>query len=1188
LYLKKMSMYGFKSFAGRVELEFKQGIAGIVGPNGVGKSNISDAIRWAMGEQSPRILRGSRMQDVIFSGAAGRRPLGYAEVVLVFDNSDHFLNVDYDEVTVARRVYRSGESEYLLNGVQCRLRDVQDLFSGTGLGREAYSVVEQGKIDAVLSARPEDRRAVFDEAAGITKYRLRKRDAERRLVEVRADQLRVSDVAAEIARQLPVLRAQADQAVAWRGLSDELRQLELDLLCHDLARANAARTEAQRQIEAMTDRIHAAAASCAQAEAAAEAARVAAADAESRADALHSALGEARAEAERRAGMYQLARERLEAATQRCTELESELEDAKVQLAEAEGQRVQATEAFAECRAEHEAAQAEMAQVRVEASRARQEREAAESALDQAKARLFEVLSTCADLRSAKAAREAEARNRQARAERLTLQVQTKQAELAELERAGSAAAVAVADAKRRIDEAAAHHRSCLDKHQQAQARMRAAEAAVSRCNAMLASLEASYSSLAAIQRDYEGYGRAVRTLLADNSWKKAGLLGAVAELVTAPKEYEAAIEAALGSAVQNIVASTADVARRAVEELKRQRAGRATFLPLDILRPQRAAASEIPGFGQGRGQAYASGVVGLAADLVQADPAYRKVVDYLLGRVLVVDTLESGIRLARAGCRLRMATLDGDLISGAGAITGGERNDRQSGLIGRVRRLKELGEELQQARTQAAEAAAERERTQVALQASQKAVADAEDAVAAARNAQAEAARRLETVTLQAAAVREALSDLQLELDQLSGEAAAAVLEDIDSALAASAERQKELESEVARLTELTARQRRLEDECSRLNAAASGRLAAAVERLSSSRADLARAERRLAERGANVARLQAELAAAREDLARLESEVAEAEAAAAVAAARYEEDRDRLDHALAARAEATQAAATAEREVRSARRAESSLAEKLREASVEEARRAAEFESARERLEDAYDMDVQAALNRPPSALNRDDMCERIDALRAEMEAMGPINHTAPEEAAALGERYQFLTAQLQDLEEAQESLIQVIRECDRACTEQFHATFEQLRVEFSDIFTEIFGGGTADLVLEDPSRSLECGIEIVCQPPGKRLTRMSLLSGGEKSLVAIALLFAIMRVKPSPVCVFDEIDAALDEANLARFVEMLRSIARTVQVIIVTHRKRTMECADVLYGVTMEEQGVSKVFSLVAPSH
>lgn len=1182
MHLKKLSLYGFKSFAGRVDLDLAPGVVGIVGPNGVGKSNISDALRWALGEQSPRILRGSRMQDVIFSGSSQRRSLGYAEVVLVFDNSDGFLNVDYSEVTVARRVHRSGESEYLLNGVQCRLRDIQDLFSGTGLGREAYSVVEQGKIDAILSARPEDRRSVFDEAAGIMKYRMRKRDAERKLVEVRADQLRVGDLTAELGRQLPVLRTQAEEAIAWRELTSKLAESEQALLCSDLKRIDAARSELSAKIASLDDQANAAAAKLAESEAALEMARIALAEAEGRVDSLHVAVGEARAAAERSMGKHGVVLERHAGAQARVKAMESDLVSADEQLkaARADYDTVSAdTKASRAVLAEAEEA---MDHARMALFGATDAREKCESELDSSKTRLFDVLARGAELRTEQSSHEASARSGLARATRLNQQIEHKRLEIDALDAALHQAVAEMESSEKGRDHSLIQQTQALALAENASRRLEQLDNDLRQCKAKVATLQAAHGSLQGLQRDYEGYGRAVRALLSGDTWKRRGLIGVVAELIKSPADYEAAIESALGGALQNIITVTADVAELAVAELKRLKAGRATFLPLDILRPQSVSPNEIP-----RGK---PGVCGIASELVEFDPAYAKVVQYLLGRVLVVNDLASGTALVRSGCRLRIATLDGDLISAAGAITGGERNDRQSGLMSRVRRLEEMGRDLEQAQALAREVTEAQKEAQAELTQANATVQAASADTAQAHLAHQQAVQALEAVRSNIAAARDALEALVLEDESLKADgASAAQSAQMRAERMAELNAEKELlEKSVADLASRILCLREAESATAIAHSEASAKLAAAKERAASADAERLRRSRELAGLSGRVESLRAEAERTRQELIVLQQQIDEAESESANAAAEHSTAQAELDKAMVARSEASEVVAVADKAARAARRMEVSIGEKLREASVAEARKAAECEGLAQRLWDEYGIGAEDALALPTAELNRSDTVTQVEQLRAQLESLGPVNHTAPEESAALAERYDFLSKQLTDLESAQNSLFGVVRECDRICTIQFLDTFEELRGEFADMFTEIFGGGTADLVLEDPSNPLECGVEIVCQPPGKRLASLSLLSGGEKSLVAIALLFAIMRVKPSPVCVLDEIDAALDEANVARFVEILKSISSRVQVLIVTHRKRTMECADTLFGVTMEEQGVSKVLSLRAPSY
>ena len=701
MHLKKLSLYGFKSFAGRVDLDLAPGIVGIVGPNGVGKSNISDALRWAMGEQSARLLRGSRMQDVIFAGSQSRKGLGYAEVSLVFDNSDQFLSIGFDEVTVTRKVYRSGEAEYLLNGVPCRLRDVVDLFSGTGLGREAYSVVEQGKIDAILSARPDDRRSLFDEASGITKYRARKNQAQRRLLEVRADQLRVNDVASELGRQLPLLEAQAEKALRWQKLSERLSALDVDLLSCELSHMSKRLDGLRAEIRSLQDQEHALTAKAAECEASLEEARVRAAQAESEVEALHARVSEARAAAERDNGHLNLAMQRHQALAERCGQLATMVASTRERRSKLSDDYNIACLSARQAHAEYAQRGSAARQTEELISELTASRRAAEAEVEECKSALFDALARASDLRSRVRAGEDSMKYNRSRTARIRAQLDEKNRERARLEE--------------EVERIAREGRALIDQSVEADSRVSRARVALqagraeeelaaeraARARADESSIGAAYASLSALQRNYEGYGRAVRALLTSDEWRHAGLLGVVGELVRAPREYERAIEAALGPAVQNIIAMTSSVSEAAISYLKESRAGRATFLPLDILRPSPVPRSQIP--------PAARGVIGLASELAESAPEHRRAVDYLLGRVLVVQDLACGVALIKSGVRLRMVTPDGDQISAGGAMTGGEATDRQGGLLARARRLEELEEQLEQARLESAKAESDR-----------------------------------------------------------------------------------------------------------------------------------------------------------------------------------------------------------------------------------------------------------------------------------------------------------------------------------------------------------------------------------------------------------------------------------------------------------------------------------------------
>lgn len=1182
MYLKKLSLYGFKSFAGRVELDLAPGIVGIVGPNGVGKSNISDALRWAMGEQSARLLRGSKMQDVIFAGSQSRKGLGYAEVSLVFDNSDHFLSIGFDEVTVTRKVYRSGEAEYLLNGVACRLRDVVDLFSGTGLGREAYSVVEQGKIDAILSARPEDRRSLFDEASGITKYRARKSQAQRRLLEVRADQLRVSDVASELGRQLPLLEAQAERASRWQELSERLTQLDVDLLSYELRRLSGRLEELRSEIRSTQDQGTQLTARAAECEAALEEARVRVAEAESEVEVLHARASEARAAAERDNGRLNLAVQKHEGLSQRASQLSAMVASARQRQAQLGDDYEAACENARRAHAKYAERGSEARRTEEKMAALTAARAAAEAEVEECKSALFDVLALASDLRSRVRAGEDSLKYNRARTARIRAQLDEKDRERsclqAEVERIMTEGR-ALLDQSREAESRVSQARAALEAARAEQELAREHEA---RARGQQSSAMAAYTSLSALQRDYEGYGRAVRALLTSDEWRRRGLIGAVGELIRAPREYERAIEAALGPAVQNIIASTSSVAEAAISFLKDSRAGRATFLPLDILRPSPVPSTQIPPASRG--------VIGLASELAESAPEHRKAVDYLLGRVLVVADLRCGVAIVRSGVRLRMVTPDGDQISAGGAMTGGEAADKQGGLLARARRLEELQEQLEQARLELAKAESDRLRAHASVAQRQADLETAERELADLQLAVRSQNEKLRVAREALPRSAEELASLELELKSVVAEdesTSAEVKEFARQLEAVESDRvrlETELESKSAALASLRTEEAQAAADHSTLNADA----AALRERVSALESAKSRAKAELESSRAELERLNADELAATAEVAMAYDEAQRLREAASCQAATFEEKQRQLEAAQARRSDELAAVSEAERVSRSARRGQSAADNRLSEARVLEARLDAERESIAERLFASYAISAEDALGRDVSNLAPDEARLDMKRLREEIEDIGPVNHTAIEESKELAQRHHFLEEQLADMESAQESLSEVVRECDRVCIKQFRETFEAIRDEFSETFQDVFGGGTADLVLDDPSAPLECGVEIVCQPPGKRLTSLSLMSGGEKALAAIALLVAIMKVKPSPVCVLDEIDSALDEANVARFVQLLEGISRNVQVIIVTHRKRTMECADTLFGVTMEESGVSKVFSIKATDY
>ncbi|MHB9145385.1 MAG: chromosome segregation protein SMC [Symbiobacteriia bacterium] len=1175
MYLKRIELFGFKSFAEKAALDLGPGITAVVGPNGSGKSNITEAIRWALGEQSPHELRGAKMEDVIFAGTDRRRPFGYAEVSVTLDNSDGAFPLDYGEITVTRRVDRSGEGEYFINKVPCRLKDVHDLFADTGIGRQAYSFIGQGKIDEMLLARPEERRAMFEEAAGIVRYKTRKREAQRKLEETAVALTRLQDLIGELTGQVDELAVQSERAERFLGYQSELERLEIQALVVEVRAARAAWQQAQTENEGLRRGLAETEASLAQAEGELEARQAAASALESSLNRLQADLLELSSQVEKARGKLTVLEEKGRGAQEDETRLQAELaslEERQQRLTaqaaaleqQRQGLRIQAGEQEAAIAA----GEAEVARLaEASAAQGQEQQRLQEKALDLTR-RIADrknwlgsgeqgVTSVKERLAEAEAA---QTTNRQMGQE-MDGRLSELQADLDE----GQAGREELRQRRVELEtgrEHAAARRAKLDQEER-------------ETRSRLQSLDGRLHLLEELHQGHEGYAQGVRRVL---QAALPGILGAVAELIQVPEGYEKAVETALGGGIQNLVARTEADSRRAIDWLKRENAGRATFLPLDLMRPRQE--------GNLRGLD-GQGIIGLAVDLVSFDETIRPAVASLLGRVVVAQDLKAAVRFAKANdLRVRVVTLDGDLLSPGGAMSGGSAGSgRSSGLLSRERERQEVQAEVArlQARLESlAGSLGEAEKKREALEQESAAAAQSlheldlrqagvskdldrlrEERGRAMRQAD-EAALIAAQLAAQLAGSQRLAAQWSVELQKLETEYAAAVQ---TQEAAAQAVRQLTLEREAA-AAELTDRRVQaaglaqlgvgLGEQVQR--AAAEGEeLAAEVER---KREELSRlATRRTA--------LQAEAAASSRELDGWEGKRAQA---------------GKEQQALARqRSLDLETSARLEKQIRQARKQAGDLSARLHSSELSETQHRVASEAGIDRLFDQFQVSYLEAQERVAGLPEGPQQAERTAALRGLIEALGPVNTGAIEEYRRLSERFEFLQRQEADLKEARGALDRVIAEMDERIKERFAQAFQQIRTAFQETFTTLFGGGRADLILVDPANLLETGIEVVAQPPGKKLQTLSLLSGGEKSLTAIALVFAMLRVKPTPFCILDEIEAALDDANVDRFSRALSEFGRSTQFIVVTHQKGTMAKADVLWGVSMEDKGVSRLLSV-----
>jgi len=1203
LYLKRLELQGFKTFAGRVEFTFPVGTTAIVGPNGSGKSNIADAVRWVLGEQGTRLLRIKKTEDVIFAGTSHRPRLGMAEATLTLDNSDGWLPLEYNEVTLTRRTFRSGETEYLINRNKVRLRDVTDLLLKANLGQNAYTVIGQGMVDAALSLRPEERRTLFEEAADIKRFRLKRQESVEKLAETEMNLTRVADLIGEITPRLTLLREQAHRAREAASIQKDLRQTLIAWYSHLWQEAQAAHEKAEAELARVTrlrgdaeSRVNAITTSLADLRARQQALRATLGDWHRQASLLHS-------QAESHERELAVIQERLAAFTRQRAELTQELIARQSQLgheeevlARLEREGAGRIAQVSQLKADLSAIQAALANAEAEALQRQTRLQAAQAELSTLTARRNETLTRLQELTDRRAELTAEAA-RQAAAR------QSAEAELAQLDRQIKATQGSIAQLTSQMQALAtqaAAHQATLDAARARQQELMIAIAATERDRA---ARQARLDLLTRLRENYEGYFAGVRAVMAS---KLPGVIGTVASLLTVPKELETAIEVALGSRVQDLVVDTWANAEAAIAHLKQARGGRATFLPLDTVhagRPRPAPADD--------------GVIGVAADLVQADSQYQSVLRYVLGQTLVVRDLSVARRHLNAGFS-QIVTPGGEVVRPGGALTGGTPPGSDAGgMLTREREWRELpGEisnqdrqliELNQALKQAREeetvavkglAGLERERQLLTGRQRQE---EADLAACQRQRDRRDQERRWLAENESRLAAELTTLDEKKAGYQADQEAMQIAIQTVEATL-------RRLESEIAGLGLPNLREK---------VSLQSATLATAEEQQRSHDAFLSNQQTIIARYQQEIAAKEARITTLSQDAEALDSQITQIRAVLSEIAgqiAALEEQIRPTEATLAQQEEEQRQLGNQEAEARSVLLdqeravAAASLAVQRSRDELARLRNQIEAEEGLVIEEEGELVTSGPTLFRLPVDLPRqlrlqfdsttggtltplmavpaaspEQLKRRVDDLRRQLRALGPINPNAIKEFEETETRHTFLTTQADDLQRGVQSLHTAIAELDRLMQERFQTTFNQVATAFRAYFQRLFGGGTARLTLTDPDNLNDTGVEILAQPPGKRVQSLSLLSGGERALTAVALLFAILEVNPIPFCFLDEVDAALDEANIGRFCDALKTLAQRTQFMIITHNRGTMEMADTLYGISMGEDGSSVVLSL-----
>ena len=1174
MYFKRIEMHGFKSFAEPVVIDFHEGVTCIVGPNGSGKSNISDAIRWVLGEQSPKMLRGGKMEEVIFAGTASRKSRGMAEVTLVIDNSTGILDIDYNEVAITRRMYRSGESEYLINNNQCRLRDIKELIMDTGIGVDGYSIIGQGKIADIVSNKPESRREIFEEAAGVVMYKSKKAEAERKLEASNANLERVSDIVSEIEGRIDGLREDSAKAKEYLELRERYQDLEINITLKNIEKLETANDSIRGDARELTASIEMLG---------------------TRKQTLDGEISEERQKNER---LEQLGNESNSALIAKIDELnqitnKSQLDGERLRAMERDAARINGEIAELESKLETEQENGETLSQKQEEIRVRLTNEeqrlqekiqgyneitarvlAQSEQVEEQRNEMFSLHSRAVSKRSEAASMESYRTSLQKRKEQLL-------AEGAEQEQSTRAFE---ADQKKNLAEqeaAAARAQriaSAMEQLKQERAdlmRVISEEAKkLDDTRIRVSQLAARKKTIEEMEHNYEGYNGAVRFVMKAGM---PGIEGVVGDLMKAPAGYETALETALGGAMQNIVCQKDGHAKEAIRSLKVNKAGRLTFLPMESVK---GGSVTVPG--QVRQHA---GYLGIGAELAEFAPQYQGIFNYLLGRVAVVDNMDSAIALSKiAGNGIRFVTLDGEIINAGGAITGGRYKNASANLLARKSEIAALAEQvetLQQAYQKGMHQNQER-------QARQEEISDQLQKMEEERRQ-----KELEISALQAkiAAQRQNFRDVEQagtkrEKELLSIEHDSADMEKMLDELLREIERSEAghreaetqltqtmqalelLKTEAAEASEeITKARIAKQDQENQFSASEEllRRVCAAAEEL---RGQIAERETRLADMDKEKHEILFIADNSEELFQKCSSEKAELEDYIA----RLNTEKASLTAALNAKTDE-----------------QAALGETLRayqdqkyQQEIRLAKNETQLDTLKEKLWDEFEISYAQAMTFKKEEFVMSTATKESREIKNRIRELGDVNVGAIKEYEQVSERYGFLTEQRADILEAMQELQTIIGDMDRTIRTKFKENFDQVVIHFEEIFKELFGGGQAELRLDDENHPLEAGIEIIAQPPGKKLQNINLMSGGEKTMTAIALMFAVLKTKPTPFCILDEVEAALDDANIDRFANYLKNF-HEIQFAVVTHQKATMEHADVLYGVTMPEQGISKVISL-----
>ncbi|PYZ93176.1 chromosome segregation protein SMC [Salipaludibacillus keqinensis] len=1177
MFLKRLELVGFKSFAERLSIDFVPGVTAVVGPNGSGKSNISDAIRWVLGEQSAKNLRGGKMEDVIFSGSDSRSRLNMAEISLILDNEDQHLAIDYSEVAVTRRVYRSGDSEYLINKQPCRLKDIVDLFMDSGLGKEAFSIIGQGRVEEILSSKSEERRMIFEEAAGVLKYKHRKQKSEKKLDDTQDNLNRVKDILHELEGQVEPLKEQASIATEYLDKKDELKNIEVGVLVTEIENLHEDWTKGKEDSVELQDRETSLTSKVQSLEAKIQRYRSDMQTLDESIEDLQNILLSTSEDLEKQEGQKEVWKERRKNFSQNKDQFRQEIEQLKQKKQELTVSLTEEEELLNKTR--KKVTETKSLQKDLERRLTKIE-EGSEEHLERLKADYIEWLNEKASKSNEQnylREQVSKSEEKRARLEQDNLALIRKREDI-QTDRA--AAETAWEKLKQKIEEMYKDYQQVKTDLERKDKEYEKKEKLLYEALRHLQPLKSKKEVLEEMQQDYAGFFQGVKEVLKERDRKFKGVYGAVAEMIDVNTDLQTAIEIALGAAQQHVIVEDEATARQAIQFLKQRRLGRATFLPVSVVKPR-----TIPDYDLQRVQSL-DGFIGVASELIQYDSTYTSVIRHILGNVVIARDMKAAQQIAGSlKYRFRIVTLEGDLVNPGGAMTGGSMKQKQSQILGRQQELERVVAKLQQLETQTDQLQkevttlkSERESLQTDVreltQDGEKIRAEEQDKKGILKEIQLSEDNMNERLKVYDLEYSEYKQDLSEKKQRIS---------DLDKAIDQSEKKVQEIDEEIQKLST-----QKKQDQSARQEL---------TSQLTNMKIQFAKEEEQRSYTQQSYDRLSKELQLVNQAIVEKDEEFSQLEKAQsdqAVDANVIEEQIEKrriekeksiklISKRRSERLSLQQHHDDHEQELKEQKRQLKFVSQTLHEKEVLINRLDVELDNRLNKLQEEYEVSFEGAKSQFVLTMDLDEAKNKVKLIKMAIEELGTVNVGAIEEYDRVKERFEFLSSQKMDLEEAKSTLHQVIAEMDEEMTRRFKETFDEIQLHFTEVFKELFGGGRASLKLTQPDDLLNSGVDIVAQPPGKNLQNLNLLSGGERALTAIALLFSILKVRPVPFCVLDEVEAALDEANVARFAQYLKSFSQDTQFIVVTHRKGTMEEADVLYGVTMQESGVSNLVSV-----